>query len=136
MSEENVEVVREVVAAWNRRDLPAILSFADPEVEYVNPPLAIEPGTRRGHAELSEVFRKQWEAFAPDGRQEIDRAYPEGEEVITAGRLSRSMPGSDTQLEDRVAVRWTFRDGRVIRVEVLGAGSSFKEALEAAGLSE
>jgi ketosteroid isomerase-like protein len=136
MSQENVEIVEQVIAAWNRRDLEAILSFTDPEAEYVNAPLAVEPGTRHGHAELSEVFRKQWEGLGADARQQIDRAYPGGEEVITAGRVSRRIPGSDTQIENRVAVRWTFRDGRVIRVEVLGGGSSFKEALKAAGLRE
>ena len=136
MSEENVEIVEKLVAAWNRRDLPALLSLTDPGAEYVNAPAAVEPGTRHGHAEISEVFRKQWEGLGADARQQIDRAYPEGDTVITAGRVSRSLPGSETQIENRVAIRWTFGDRRVTRVEILGAGSSFKDAVEAAGLRE
>src|SRR5687767_209940 len=135
MSEENVEIVERLIAAWNRRDLPELLSLTDPEAEYVNAPAAVEPGTRYGHEEISEVFRKQWEGLRDDARQQIDRAYPEGETVVTAGRVTRSLPGSDTQIENRVAIRWALRDGRVSRVEILGAGSSFKDALEAAGLS-
>jgi ketosteroid isomerase-like protein len=136
MARDNVEIVEQLYEAWNRRDLEAILAFTHPEAEYVNSPFAVEPGTRRGHTEISEVFRKQWEGLGPDARQQVDRAYPEGDEVITAARVTRSMPGSDAQIENRVAVRWTFRGGLVIRFEVLGAGSRFKAALEAAGLSE
>ena len=136
MSQENVEIVKNVIAAWNRRDLDTILSVTDPEAEYVNAPMAVEPGTRHGHLELSEVFRKQWEGLGPDARQEIDRAYVQYDAVITTSRMARRMPGSNTLIENRVALRWTLRDGRLVRIEVLGAGSSFREALEAAGLSE
>ena len=136
MSEENVEIVEKLIAAWNRRDLAALLSLIDSGAEYVNAPAAVEPGTRRGHAEISEVFRKQWEGLGPDARQRIDRAYPDGDTVITTGRVWRSLPGSDTQIDNRVAIRWRVGGERVTRVEILGAGSSFQDALEAVGLRE
>ncbi len=136
MSQENVEVVRAVIAAWNRRDLEAALSFTHPKVEYINAPSAVEAGTRHGHAGLSLVLRKQWAGLGPDARQEIDHAQARGNEVVLAARLSRQMPGSSSLIDNRVATRWTFRDGQVVRLEVLGAGSEFKSALEAAGLSE
>ena len=44
MSEENVEIVRRLVDAWNRKDLEALLAFAEPDAEYVNAPSAVEPG--------------------------------------------------------------------------------------------
>ena len=53
MSQENVEIVRRLVDAWNRQDLEGILALIDPEAEYVNAPNAVEPGTRRGHDESS-----------------------------------------------------------------------------------
>ena len=43
MSEENVEIVRRGVDAWNRRDIEALTALGDPEAEYVNSPTAIEP---------------------------------------------------------------------------------------------
>jgi hypothetical protein len=46
------------------------------------------------------------------------------------------MPGSDARLDNPILLSWKFRDGKVIRLEMLGAGPEFPEALEAAGLSE
>jgi ketosteroid isomerase-like protein len=34
MSEENVELLHQGVAAWNRRDLDGYLELADPEIEW------------------------------------------------------------------------------------------------------
>jgi ketosteroid isomerase-like protein len=46
MSEGNVEIVRQILDAWNRRDIEGRIALVDPEVEYVNSPTAVEPGTR------------------------------------------------------------------------------------------
>jgi ketosteroid isomerase-like protein len=136
MSQENVELVRRMYDAWNRRDEEEMLALSDPEVEYVNSPTAIEPGTRRGTNEVLAVARTQWE-FLRDGRQEIDRTYDRGEEIVVLGRVSRRMPDGDARIEDRALVTWTIRDGKVVRVEVLGfGGAEVGEALEAEGLRE
>ena len=132
---EDVRVIEQVIAAWNRRDLDALLALTDPEARYVNAPEAIEPGTRRGHDQLARAFRSQWEGLA-DSRQEIVRTHPRGHEIITEGRLVREMPGSDARLANRILLAWTVRDGRVTQLQLLGAGSSFRRALEEAGLSE
>jgi ketosteroid isomerase-like protein len=135
MSQEHVEIVRRLVDAWNRQDLEGILALTDPEGEYVNAPTAVEPGTRRGHDAIVVVLRKQWEGI-PGALQEVDRFHDRGDEIITEGRLSRTMPGSDDRLSNRLLFSWKFRDGKLIRLELLGAGPEFADALEAAGLSE
>jgi ketosteroid isomerase-like protein len=99
MSEENVEIVRRVLDAWNRRDIDDLLADADPGIEYVNSPTAVEPGTRRGVAEVSAVWRAQWEIL--DARLEVDRVFDRGDEIVVLGRLSRRMPGSGAQIDDR-----------------------------------
>ena len=137
MSQENLGIIRRLVDAWNRQDLDGILALTDPEAEYVNAPSALEPGTRRGHDALVVVMRKQWEDAPPGGAlQEIDRFHERGDEIITEGRLSRAMPGSDDRISTPVLHSWRFRGGKLIRLEVLGAGPEFPDALEAAGLSE
>ena len=135
MSQENVEIVHRVIGAWNRQDIEGLLALTDPEIEYVNAPDAVEPGTRRGHDELVAVVRMQWESL-PGGRQEIDRVHARGDEIISVGRVSRRMPGSDARIGNPILVSWKIRDGSVTRLEVLGAGSEFHKALEAAGLRE
>ncbi len=135
MSQENVEIMRRMYDAWNRRDEEEMLALCDPEVEFVNSPTAVEPGTRRGTNEVLAAARMQWEILL-EGRQEIDRIYDRGEEILVLGRISRRMPEGDARIEDRALASWTIRDGKVVRVEVLGAGSEVDKALEAAGLSE
>ena len=136
MSQENVEIVRRAVDAWNRRDIADLHALGDPEGEYVNSPTAIEPGTRRGRDEITAVMRAQWELLT-DGRWQIDRICERGEEVIASGRMSRRMPGSDARLEDRVLVSWKIRNGRIVRTEVLGFGrDEVQTALQALGLRE
>jgi ketosteroid isomerase-like protein len=135
MSQENVEIVRRALDAWNRRDIDALVAAADPGIEYVNAPTAVEPGTRRGIAEVTAVWRAQWETL--DGRVEVDRFFDHGDEIIALGRLSGEIPGSDTRIEDRVLGSWTVRTGRIIRFEALGfGGTEVQAALEAAGLRE
>jgi ketosteroid isomerase-like protein len=132
---EEAEIPRLVMEAWNRRDLEGIVALADPDIEYINSPDAVEPGTRRGHEGLRNVLQSQWEGM-PGSRQVVDRIYVRGEEIISAGRVSMQMPGSAAGIESEALLSWRFRDGRVIRLQVLGAGAGFAEALEAAGLPE
>ena len=49
MSSDNVELVRSIYAAWLAGT--SARGFIDPEIEYVNPPDAVESGTRRGPPE-------------------------------------------------------------------------------------
>ena len=135
MSQENVEIIRRLVNAWNRQDIDGILALIHPDGEYVNAPAAVEPGTRRGHDEIVAVMRKQWDILS-GASQEINRFHDRGEEIITEGRVSRTMPGSDARISNPILISWKFRDGSLIRLEQLGAGPEFAEALKAAGLSE
>jgi ketosteroid isomerase-like protein len=136
MSQANVEIVRRMYDAWNRRDEEQLLALSDPEVEYVNSPTAVEPGTRRGTNELLVVVRMQWEMLV-DGRQEINRIFDRGEEIVVLSRLSRRMPEGDARMEDLALTSWTIRKGKTVRVEVLGFGKTeVDKALKAAGLSE
>jgi ketosteroid isomerase-like protein len=136
MSQENAELVDRALAAWNSRDIEAMLALTDPEVEYVNSPTAVEPGTRSGHEGLKDVLRTQWEILS-EARWELDRLHERGDEIVGLGRISRRMPGSDARIEDRVLVAVRFENGRITRMEVLGFGQAeVQAALEAVGLSE
>jgi ketosteroid isomerase-like protein len=135
MSQENVEIVRRVMDAWNRRDIDELLALADPGVEYVNGPTAVEPGTRRGVAEVSAVWRAQWDIL--DGRLDGDRFFDRGDEIVVLGRSSARMPRSDAQIDGPFLASWKLRDGKIIRFEVLGFGrAEVQTALEAAELSK
>ncbi len=46
MSQENVEIVRSIYTAWLAGT--SARALMDPDIEYVNPPDAVETGTLRG----------------------------------------------------------------------------------------
>jgi ketosteroid isomerase-like protein len=136
MSDENVELARRLHAAWNDRDLETMIALADPEVEYVNSPTAVEPGTRSGYDGVTTVLRTQWEMLT-GARLEIERIYDRGEEVVVLSLLSRQLPGSEHRIEAQSLLSYKFRDGKLIRAEALAFGpGEVQEALQAAGLSE
>jgi ketosteroid isomerase-like protein len=129
--EARLEVVRRNFDAWNRRDLDELIALSDAEIEYVNAPDAVEPGTRLGIDELARVARAQWDALG-DARMAIEALYSVGDDVLAIARMSRSMPGSDIRLEGRFAARFTVRDGKMTRMEALGG--DVDAVLAAAGL--
>src|SRR6476646_7326383 len=64
MSRENVEVVRQVVEAFNRRDLAAMTRRFDPEIEWEPAgPAAVERPVYRGRDDVSSRFAAAWEAW-------------------------------------------------------------------------
>ena len=65
MSEENVEVVRSFYEAWARDEFPGPIELMDPEIEYVNPAVAVEPGTRRGRTAFARAVGKVFEGWEP-----------------------------------------------------------------------
>jgi len=85
MSQENVEVVRSIYAAWERDDFSSA-EWAHPEIEYV---LADgpEPGSWRGIAEMAEGWRNFLDAWE-EWRGEVDE-YREldDERVLVLFRL-------------------------------------------------
>jgi hypothetical protein len=70
----------------------------------------------------------EWEILL-DGRQEIDRIFDRRDEIVTLGRVSRRMPGTEA------LASWKICDGKVTRREILGFGATeVHEALKVAAL--
>ena len=123
-----MELIRAAIDAWNRRDLDGILELFDERAEYVNAPTAIEPGTRHGREGLTSVFLAQWEGMG-GALMDLDRVEVRDGEVLTAGYVSRDMPGSDSVVTVRVLMGWTIAGGSVLRLRVIGTESDFEDAL-------
>jgi len=106
------------VDAWNRRDLEAAFGLTSPQIEYVNSPVAVEPGTRRGKDEYARVVNAQWE-FLGDAILAIQDERTSGNEVLTLLGVRRSLAGSESTVTAQIAVRCTVEDGLVVRQEIL-----------------
>ena len=85
MSEENVEIIRDVyVSGMIDRDPEELLKLATPGVEYVNPPYAVEPGVRRGLVAVAQAMRRFAEPW-DESHHELRELYDD-ECVSPAGR--------------------------------------------------
>ena len=135
MSQENVEIVRRVSDAYNRRDVGAMLGELHPEIEWHTWLQAQVGGgatVYRGHQGVREGVRDLEEAFS-EIQAEQSEVRDLGERVVAIGRLRGRGKESGAMTESALAWIVEFKSGKVIRVrEYLDR----EEALEAAGLSE
>ena len=129
MSQENVEIVRAVIDAFNRGDWEAGLDYAAPDFEF---DLSRAVGPQHGVFKLDQMrrfldeFAEPWEEV----RAEVDEFIEVGEHVVTPlTNYHRGRQGIEVQV--RPCHVWTLREGKVARVCFY---RKRHEALEAAGL--
>jgi len=64
MSQENIEIVRRIYTAWAGDHVPGPVELLDPDIEYVNPEGAIEPGVRRGLEAFTAATERTLEGWS------------------------------------------------------------------------
>jgi ketosteroid isomerase-like protein len=116
VSEKNVDVVRRFYDAWAQDIYPGPVELMDPDIEYVNPPEAVEPGTRRGvpaFVEAVEKLLQSWEFW----RTEIEEVRAIGDQVAVIVKYRTRGRGSGMDVEGRESALWTVRNGKVVRYQ-------------------
>ncbi len=133
MSQQNVELVKRGIDAFNRRDLDAYDDLYTSDFEWF-PALTgtVEGGGYRGREGLETWFveaRDTWEWF----RALADEFRDLGDRVLVLGRIEARGRGSGVQLDAPAGMLFEFRGGKISRDRTyLDHG----EALRAAGLCE
>ena len=134
MSKENVQIVRDAVAAFNRGDLDAWLEFLSDDIDYRAVEGALDDAGPIQGKEAMRAFVQDWLDMFDDFRAEPIELIEVGEDkVIAVGRISGRAKLSGVETDLTYAELWTIRDGKVAR------GRQYwtrEEALEAAALSE
>ena len=131
MSQENVELAREVMAALSRGDYDQLVTLADPEVEWRSFFAELgEGGVYRGIEGMRRYvddLADAWEIV----RADVDDEVGVGDVVLLVGRIHYRGKGSGA--EDATPAGWMlkFRQGKVVRFR---AFRKPEQALEAAGL--
>ena len=110
------DVVMRFYDAWARGEIPGPLELLDPEVEYVNPAGAIEPGTRRGVAAFTAALETVFEAYEY-WRTEIESLERIGDQVVAVVSYTLKGRGSGLEIRGRESALWTLREGKVLRYE-------------------
>jgi ketosteroid isomerase-like protein len=126
MSQENVEVFKRSVEAWNGDDFDAWIALIDPEIEW----FALME-VFRGHAGV----RQLWESFKADAqlRVRFDDIRDLGESALGLGGMETTGHTTRLNFTGELAQLATYRDGKLVQSRDF---PSHAEGLQAAGLSE
>jgi ketosteroid isomerase-like protein len=133
MSDENVELVRTVLAAWNRDEAETAVGSLDPEIVFDATRRVINPKTYVGIGGMRDMLADRdevWDEFRTEPSEFIDA----GDRVVVVGEWVGKGKGSGVEVRQPTVHRFTIRDGRVVRWEFGHRGRH--EALEAARLRE
>jgi ketosteroid isomerase-like protein len=139
MSQENVEVVRRLIEAWNRDErervvpLERVVPFLDPDVIFDATRRIINPKTYAGIEGIGAMLAERDEVWG-EFRMEPDEFVDAGDRVVAIGRWVGKGRGSRVEVNQPIADVFTLSGGRVVRCEI--GYSNRAEALEAAGLRE
>ena len=133
MSQETVKLARELMKALSQGDLPRLIDFADPEVEWHSFFAELgEGGVYSGHEGTRRYLNDLGEAWEVV-RADVDDVLAVGDVALLVGRIHYRGRGSGAETETAAGWMLKFRHGKLIRFR------AFREperVLEAAGLSE
>lgn len=133
MSQENVQVVRELYESFGRGDVPAVLGQMDQSIEwneaenfiyadrnpYVGPQAVLEGVFMRLGAE--------WEGFTVTPEEWMDA----GNRVVVLGTYKGTHNGTGKQVRAQFAHVWSLKEGRVVRFQQYTDTKQFAEAVAA-----
>jgi ketosteroid isomerase-like protein len=132
MSQENVEIVRRTIEAWNRRDLQRLMSFyrSDAEVDWSRSEGPFK-GIYRGRDELNTFWDQLWSMWE-EGAIEIHEFLHTGSEVVVAN--TAHFRGRDgIEVIARTTLVFTLERGKITGLRLFPDRDA---ALEAAGLPD
>ena len=133
MSQEDLQIVRSAIEAWNRRDAERWLSYAAPEIEWIAAgPAAVERPVYRGYAEAASGFESVWQTWEEFRFEESEVRDLDGS-VLCLGRVKMKGAASHVELDQEFALHFVLSDGKFVTVQAFLA---WHEALAHVGLAE
>jgi ketosteroid isomerase-like protein len=122
--------IRDAYAAFVERDLDSLRDFWHEDAIYVNPPYAMEPGTREGRDAVVEIWNGIHSLFEFDAVDVLEIADGPGGVLVVVRYRGRGK-ASGAPVDVPMAHVVEIHDGRVARLAWYGTRD---EAAEAAGL--
>jgi ketosteroid isomerase-like protein len=115
-TQENVQIVKNFLAALGRRDKQGLLALSAEDIEWIIPgenwPLA---GTHRGHAGLADVLQK--------ANETVETSYPEppefiaqGDQVVVVGVATGKIKATNRAFKDDWVFAITVRNGKLTKI--------------------
>jgi hypothetical protein len=139
MSEENLEIVRELFDAFARRDHEAAFEYYDADIEWdasraADGGASDVAGVYHGHEGVRKYWRRWLSAW--EDVEATDVEFEDAGSTVVALINRQRVRGRSSGVEVETppyALTFTFRDGKVVRWVVY---PTHAEAREAAGLTK
>jgi ketosteroid isomerase-like protein len=112
MSQENVELVKSLYAAFGKRDVPAIFKVVSPEVEVRQFAELPWGGTYRGHEGMRQ-FLMNLTQHLNNAALPIDRYLDAGDHVVAIGRTQGTVRANGKPFDVPLAHVWRVEGGLV-----------------------
>jgi ketosteroid isomerase-like protein len=125
----NETTMRRLYAALVERDLETVADLSHPEIEYRNPPDAIEPGTRKGRDEILDLTETLFETF--EYTELTPARFAEaGDTMAVELHVEARSRAAGVPVTQRLGHLIEFRDGVVFSIEWSSSPEAAFAALE------
>jgi len=111
---EREALLRATYAAFNARDIDAVLATMHPEVDWPN---AWEGGRVHGHGEVRDYWTRQWAEIDPRVSPVGFEERGDGRIAVTVQQVVHDHEGG-LLAENEVAHVYSFRDGLIVAMEI------------------
>jgi ketosteroid isomerase-like protein len=108
------ELLTEVYAAFNQRDIDRVLALMRPDVDWPN---GMEGGRVHGRDQVRAYWRRQWGILDPQVEPVRIADNEAGDTVVDVHQVVRDLSGKI--LKDQIVQHvYSFRDGLIERMEI------------------
>ena len=108
------DLIRQAYAAFNARDIPAVLALFHPQVHWAR---AWEGDYATGHDEVRAYWLRQWQDVNPHVEPTGFANQPDGRLVVTVQQLVKNMQGQ-VMFDGVVKHLITFQDGLFKQMDI------------------
>jgi hypothetical protein len=108
------DLLKRTYAAFNARDIPAVLAMMHAGVEWPN---GMEGGTVHGHEGVREYWTRQWTVVDPHVDPRAFRRDEAGRTIVSVHQVVRDMAGS-LLLDRMVEHAYVIEDGLIRSMEI------------------
>jgi ketosteroid isomerase-like protein len=108
------DLLKATYAAFNARDIDAVLAVMDPDVDWPN---GMEGGRVHGHRGVRDYWTRQWELIDPHVEPRGFGVDESGRVVVDVHQVVRDRTGA--LLDDRMVRHvYRIRDGKILGMEI------------------
>ena len=133
MSQENVELVRGLIEAYNRADFRTVAEGCDDEFEFTSVMTAVEETSYRGRDALETYWADMNETWEEWEVEVVQLVEGRDDAVAAVIRLAGKGKSSGAPVDRTIGISYRIRNGKLWRMH---SYLDPAEALEAVGLSE